>query len=267
MRVAVVQNCATDDIGANVEFTLARCRDAAAEGATFIALPENFSCLHRSDDGYLEDGFEETTHPALPAFSALAAELGVWMLLGSLTVRRDERVANRSLLLDAAGGVVARYDKIHLFDVALKNGERYEESRVVAPGDQVVVADTPWGRLGLTVCYDLRFPYLYRRLARGGAGIIAVPAAFTQTTGEAHWHTLVRARAIETGSFLIAPDQCGVRPWGRATYGHSLIVDPWGRTLADAGPDPGYAVADLDLDEIARVRAMIPSLEHDRPLP
>lgn len=267
MRVSVVQNSAADDVRANIDFAAARCREAAAAGAELIALPENFSLLHQSDDRYLSDGYEESTHPALTAFAELAAELGVWILLGSLTVKCDgDRVNNRSLLLDADGHVVARYNKVHLFDVSLKNGERYEESRTVAPGTELVVADTPWGRLGLTVCYDLRFPYLYRRLAKLGADIIAAPAAFTQTTGEAHWHTLVRARAIETGCFLVAPDQCGVRPWGRATYGHSLIVDPWGRVLADAGVKAGIASADLDLSEVARVRRMIPALEHDRPL-
>ncbi|MGE4219659.1 MAG: carbon-nitrogen hydrolase family protein, partial [Alphaproteobacteria bacterium] len=208
----------------------------------------------------------EAEEPALAAYRALAAELGIWLLAGSLVVKLtdDERMANRSFLIDPQGNVAARYDKIHMFDVDLANGERYRESATFRPGDRMVVAETPWGGLGMTVCYDVRFPYLYRTLAKAGAGIIAVPAAFTRPTGQAHWHVLLRARAIETGCFVIAPAQCGVHEDGRQTYGHALIVSPWGEVLADAGEAPGLAMATLDLNAVEQARAMVPSLTHDR---
>jgi predicted amidohydrolase len=182
-----------------------------------------------------------------------------------LAIRRDDgRVANRSLLVDATGHVAARYDKIHLFDVDLGPSESYRESDVIAPGDRLVVAPTPWGRLGLSVCYDLRFPHLYRALAKAGADFLAIPAAFTRTTGAAHWHVLVRARAIETGCYVLAPAQCGTHAEGRLTFGHSLIVDPWGTVLADAGGETGVITAEIDAAQVAEARRRVPALSHDR---
>ncbi len=265
-RVACIQNSATPDVAHNLEETSGMVRAAAADGAAFVCLPEYFSCLDVSDDRIVAAAFPEDSHPALPLFSDLARELDVWLLLGSLAVRVGaDKVRNRSYVLDPTGAVVARYDKLHLFDVALEDGESYRESATVEPGDRAVVAPTPWGLVGLSICYDLRFAYLYRALARAGARFLTVPAAFTRTTGRAHWHVLVRARAIETGSFVIAPCQCGDHGGGRASYGHSLIVDPWGRVLADGGEEPGHVIAEIEIARVDEARRMIPSLRHDRP--
>ena len=265
LRVACVQCNAGADLDAGIAAAEARTRAAVEQGARFVTLPEYFSQLDLRAGRLNVTAYAEAEHPALAAFRALAAELGVWMLLGSLPIAAgDGRAFNRSFLLDAEGHIVARYDKIHLFDVDLSEGERYRESDVIAPGDRAVTAGTPWGTVGLSICYDLRFPHLYRRLAKDGAAMLMVPAAFTRTTGRAHWHVLLRARAIENGAFVIAPAQCGEHGEG-ATYGHSLIVDPWGRVLADGGEEPGVVTAEIDLGEVARVRAKIPSLRHDRP--
>jgi predicted amidohydrolase len=203
------------------------------------------------------------------AYRALADELKAWLLVGSLAIKLpgESRLANRSYLIDSTGAIVATYDKIHMFDVNLANGETFRESRTYRPGDRAVVAATPWGTLGMTVCYDVRFPYLYRSVAHAGARLIAVPSAFTRRTGEAHWHILLRARAIETGCFVVAPAQCGDHEDGRKSYGHSLIVGPWGEVIADGGEAPGVVVAELDLAEVDKARSMIPSLTHDRSYP
>ncbi|MEN9727521.1 MAG: hypothetical protein RL434_1887 [Pseudomonadota bacterium] len=264
-KVACVQNCAEDDLDRNLADAEMLCREAARAGAELICLPENFSCLEERDELYLTRGYPEETHPALPLFAALAQELGVHLALGSLTIRTGpEKVANRSYLLSPVGERLAEYDKIHLFDVRLRNGEYYRESRVVQPGNCATLADLPWGKLGLSICYDLRFPHLYRGLAQAGAHFLAVPAAFTHTTGLAHWHVLVRARAIETGCYVFAAGQCGTRRWGRRTFGHSLIVDPWGEVLADGGTEPGFILADVETSRVEDARAMIPALQHDR---
>jgi predicted amidohydrolase len=264
-KVACVQNCAGPLLEPNLEETAAACRSAAKNGAALICLPEYFGSLDLRGKLLLGNPLPEESHPALPLFRGLAAELGVHILLGSLAIDTGEpRFSNRSYLIDATGAIVARYNKIHLFDVDLPSGESYQESGTVAPGDRAVLAPTPWGLLGLSICYDLRFAQLYRCLAKAGAKMLAVPAAFTKTTGEAHWHVLLRARAIETGSYVFAPSQYGVHAEGRACYGHSLIVDPWGRVLADAGDGPGYAIADVDLAEADRARSMIAALQHDR---
>ena len=265
--VACVQNCAEDDVARNIEDAAALVRQAAAAGADLICLPENFACLEASDELYLQRGYDEAEHPALQVFPALARELGAVIALGSLTIRLPSgHVHNRSYVLGRDGRVRATYNKIHLFDVQLKLGEMYRESATVEPGTGRTLVDLPWGRLGLSVCYDVRFPHLYRALAQDGADFLAVPAAFTATTGEAHWHVLLRARAIENGCYVFAAGQCGKRRWGRRTYGHSLIVDPWGAVLADAGSEPGFVMAQVDAAKVAEARAMIPSLRHDRPL-
>jgi len=264
-RVACVQLNAARDIAPNIAAASTLIRAAKAQGAEFILTPENTGMIEPKRPQMLEKAKPEADHPAIPAFSALAADFGVWLLIGSLQIKLDAATcANRSFLFDAKGRVAARYDKIHMFDVDLKGGESYRESKTFRPGDRAVVADTPWGKVGLSVCYDLRFAYLYRALAQAGASFLTVPSAFTVPTGQAHWHTLLRARAIETGSFVFAPAQCGEHAEGRKTYGHSLIVAPWGEVLADGGDEPGVITADIDPAKVDEARAMIPALTHDR---
>lgn len=266
-RLACVQVNAGDDMAANLDAAAALAREARAAGAQFIAFPENVAYMAPDGHGVRESAKPEADHPALLAFQGLARELGCWLLVGSLAVdggAADGRVANRSFVLDPGGATVATYDKIHMFDVALAGGETYRESATYRPGTEARIAATPFGALGLTICYDLRFPGLYRSLAQAGAEMIAVPSAFTRATGEAHWHTLLRARAIETGCYVFAPAQCGTHPRGRKTFGHSLVVDPWGTIIAEAGETPGTIAADIDLAAVGRARAQVPSLAHDR---
>ena len=208
---------------------------------------------------------DEDADASLATLRELARQLGIYVHIGSLAIKlSNDRAANRSFLVDPKGDIAARYDKIHMFDVDLAGGESYRESRNYRPGEQAVLTDLPWARLGLTVCYDLRFPALYRALAEAGATMLAIPSAFTKQTGEAHWHVLIRARAIENGSFVFAAAQGGKHESGRDTYGHSLIVDPWGRIIAEAGTEPGVVMAEIDLAEVANARARIPSLQHGR---
>jgi len=265
-KAACIQNNAEREMAPSIAALTALVREAAAAGAELIATPEMCTMIEPQDALVLEKAVAEEDDPGLAALRTLAAETGAWILVGSLLVRCEDsrRVANRSFLLDPSGAIVARYDKLHLFDVALKGGERYEESATVRPGGEAVVAPTPWGLLGMSVCYDLRFAYLYRALAQAGAGVLAIPAAFTYTTGKAHWHVLVRARAIETGSYVLAPTQCGVHAEGRRTFGHSLIVDPWGEVLADGGDEVGFIMAEIEPAKVQAARRMIPALEHDR---
>jgi predicted amidohydrolase len=265
LKAACIQFTAGREIGPNIERLLPLIRRARDAGADLVALPENATMIEPIAAQSIAKALPEEAHPALPAFRALARETGIWLLAGSLTIKAEgNKVANRSLLLDAEGAVVARYDKLHLFDVTLRDGEWYRESDTVRPGGRAVVTPTPWGLLGMTVCYDLRFPQLYRALAQAGAAFLAVPSAFTRQTGAAHWHVLLRARAIETGCYVLAPAQCGVHAEGRKTYGHSLIVDPWGEVLADGGEDEGFVIAELDTARVEDARRMIPALQHDR---
>jgi predicted amidohydrolase len=262
---ACIQNQAVADMDASMAQATELVRAARGSGAELICLPEYFSCLKADAAGFEVGAHGEAAHPALGRFRELAAELGAWLLLGSLAISAGpEKIFNRSYLLGPTGAVAARYDKIFLFDVDLEGGESYRESALIEPGDRAVLAPLPWTTLGLTICYDLRFPQLYRALAQAGAEVLTVPAAFTETTGRAHWHVLLRARAIETGCYVLAPCQCGDHGGGRATYGHSLIVDPWGRVLADGGVGSGFVLAEIDPAEVAKARAMIPSLDHDR---
>jgi predicted amidohydrolase len=269
LKVACVQLTSTTKIEENVAISSALIREAQAKGAQLITMPEVVNlCQRRSELALATVRFEDE-EPALAAYRTLAGELKVWLLVGSLAIKLpgESRLANRSYLIDSAGAVVATYDKIHMFDVNLANGETFRESRTYRPGDRAVVAATPWGTLGMTVCYDVRFPYLYRSVAHAGARLIAVPSAFTRRTGEAHWHILLRARAIETGCFVVAPAQCGDHEDGRKSYGHSLIVGPWGEVIADGGEAPGVVVAEIDFAEVDKARSMIPSLTHDRSYP
>lgn len=265
IKVSCIQNCAEDNLNHNLQDTSDLVRKAREAGAELICLAEFFSFLHLDDDGLNVAPFEESAHPTLSTFQSLAQEVDAWILLGSIAVSDSEgKKLNRSILLSPQGEIIARYDKIHLFDVNLPNGEVYRESAIFNPGNEAVLAQLPWGSVGLTVCYDLRFPHLYRALAHSGAQILTVPAAFTRTTGQAHWHVMLRSRAIETGCYVVAPCQYGDH--GKAkTYGHSLIIDPWGRVLADGGESRGYIISDVDLSEVEKARQMIPALEHDRP--
>ena len=265
MKAACVQLRSSDDVAENIATASALIRQAAANGAKFVATPENTTLMAPDGGAKLERSFDEDKDPALPAFRALASALGIWLLIGSLAIKTSpSKTANRSFLIDPQGVIRARYDKIHLFDVDLPSGEKYRESNTVEGGSQAVVVNTPWGKVGLSICYDLRFPQLYRRLAKAGALVLTVPSAFTETTGRAHWHSLLRARAIENGCFVIAPAQGGLHANGRRTYGHSLIIDPWGKILAEAEDNPGIILADVDLEAAHGARARIPNLEHDR---
>jgi len=264
-RVACVQMTAEIDPDATVAAAARLVRSARDAGAEFITLPENAGRM-APQKVLVEEAVPETEHAGVLAYRALAAEIGTWLLVGSVTVRVAEgKLANRSLLIDGSGAVVARYDKIHMFDVDLPNGESYRESAVFKPGDAACLAETPWGALGMTVCYDVRFPALYRSLALAGASYLAIPSAFTRPTGAAHWHVLLRARAIENGCYVFAPAQCGTHYGRRATFGHALIVSPWGEVLADAGDEPGFVVADIDPAAVEAARTSVPSLGHDRP--
>ena len=242
-------------------------RRAREAGAELIMTPEVSDMMEPKRALRLEKAKDEATHPMLAAFRELARETGAWLLLGSAVVRRpdDERLANRSFLIAPDGRVVQRYDKIHMFDVELPGGESYRESNAFRPGEAAALAQLPWGVLGMTVCYDLRFPHLYRALAQAGADFLAIPSAFTVPTGRAHWHVLMRARAIETGCFVFAPAQWGEHAEGRKTYGHSLIVAPWGEILAEAEDGVGFIAAEIDPAKIAEARRAVPSLRHDRP--
>lgn len=269
LRAAAVQLNCGPEIGPNIATAVEFGRRARDLGAEFIAFPENLGFVVKGRERILERARPEADHPVVLALADLARETGAHVLGGTIAVTTDDaddpRLANRSLLFDDQGRIVGRYDKIHLYDADLPNGESYRESQTFRPGTEAVVAPTPWGGLGMTVCYDIRFPHLHRELARAGARLLAVPAAFTRPTGEAHWHVLARARAIETGCFVLAPAQTGTHDGGRRTFGRSLIVDPWGAILADAGDDPGVIVADLDLDRVDDARSRLPALLHDRP--
>jgi predicted amidohydrolase len=266
-QAACVQMRSGRSVERNLDEAEALIRRAAKAGASYVQTPEMTPLLERDRDSLTAAIRPEADDPAIRRFAGLAKELGIHLHLGSMAVRSAAGgIANRSLLFAPDGAIAARYDKIHMFDVDLAGGESWRESRTYAAGDRAVIADLPGARLGLTVCYDLRFPHLYRALAQAGASALAVPAAFTRQTGMAHWHVLLRARAIETGSFVIAAAQGGHHEDGRDTYGHSLIVDPWGRILAEAeGDEPGFIIAAVDPGASDAARSRIPALRHDRP--
>jgi predicted amidohydrolase len=266
VRVACLQTNSGNDYAANLTTLAAMTREAAAGGAQFVFSAEYALMMDGSGRTMREKAQDAGGEPALSALAALSRELGVWHLAGSLTLMSDDgRMFNRSILISGQGEVVASYDKIHMFDATLPSGTVIKESSAYRPGERAVIAATPWGPLGMSVCYDLRFPQLYRALARGGATMLAIPSSFQRETGKAHWHVLLRARAIENACFVIAPALCGDHPGKRMTYGHSLIIDPWGEVLADGGEAPGVVIADLDLAQVGKVRGMLPSLAHDRP--
>jgi predicted amidohydrolase len=264
-KIACVQNSAVAEVDRNIAIAARLTRAAIEQGAEVVCLPEYFSGVELRGGLLHPAAFEESRHPVLQAFCDLARERRTWLLLGSLGVLAgDGRIFNRGYAVAPDGAVAARYDKIHLFDVELTQGAPLRESATIAPGESAVIADTGLCRMGLSICYDLRFPQLYRRLAQAGAEVLAVPAAFTKVTGEAHWHVLTRARAIENGCYVVAPCQHGTLPGAAACFGHSLIVDPWGRVLADGGESEGIILADIDPAEVAKARARIPALNHER---
>jgi len=271
MRAALLQLTVTDDPAENLPPTVALLRQAAQAGADFVLTPELTNGLSSNRDRQRMAFRHEAEDATLAALRAEARAAGIWLLIGSLgllTTDADGRFANRSFLINPAGDIAARYDKIHMFDVNVSETEVYRESAGYRPGDRAVIAETPFALLGMTICYDLRFPDLYRRLAQAGAGIITVPAAFNHITGAAHWEHLLRARAIETGAFVLAPAQTGFHPEregkGRRTHGHSLAINPWGEVLADGGTNPGVTLVDLDLAQVEAARFRVPSLLHDR---
>ena len=253
------------DPQANLSAVLSAIDQAKRDGADYVQTPEMTNVLENKRERLFTKIFDEEHDPTLATLREVARKLSIYIHLGSLAVKATpEKAANRAFLIDRNGDIAARYDKIHMFDVDLAGGESYRESNTYRPGDLAVVADLPWGRLGLTVCYDLRFPALYRALAEAGASFLAIPSAFTKQTGEAHWHVLMRARAIENGCFVFAAAQGGKHEHGRDTFGHSLVVDPWGKIIAEGGTEPGVIFADIDPAQVAAARGRIPSLSHGR---
>jgi deaminated glutathione amidase len=264
-RVGLVQMRSGRSAAANLAVAATLIREAKAGGADYVQTPEMSNVMESDRARFLASMMPEDADPMLAGAQELARSCGLFVHLGSLAVKASaDKAANRSFLIDPRGEIIARYDKIHMFDVDLASGESYRESRHYRPGELAVLVDLPWGRLGSTICYDLRFPALYRALAEGGAVFLSIPSAFTKQTGQAHWHVLLRARAIENGCFVLAAAQGGMHENGRETYGHSLVVDPWGQVLAEAGTEPGVIFADLDIEAVAAARSRIPSLQHGR---
>ncbi len=271
MRAALLQLRSSDDPAANLPVTVLLIRDAVAAGAKFVLTPEVTNCVSSNrarQEAVLQHEADDQT---LAALRGVAQDCGIWLLIGSLALKTgdaDGRFANRSFLITPEGEIAARYDKIHMFDVTISDTESYRESAGYRPGAAAVLAPMPFGGLGMTICYDLRFAHLYRQLAQAGAQVLCVPSAFSPVTGAAHWEVLLRARAIETGCYVLAPAQTGthdaVEGKPRQTYGHTLAVAPWGEVMVDAGTDPGYVIVDLDKDAVTRTRQRIPALTHDR---
>ena len=271
MKAAILQLNVSDDPTANLAVTRAMLAEAAAQGAEFVCTPEVSNCISTNRDHQRSVLHHEAHDPTLAALRSDAAALGIWLLIGSLGLKTDDadgRFANRSFLIDPQGEIVARYDKIHMFDVQVTPTETWKESAAYRPGSQAVLARTPFAAIGLSICYDIRFPVLFQALAEAGAQILTVPAAFSPVTGAAHWHCLLRARAIETGCFVIAPAQTGTHASTahktRDTYGHSLVVSPWGEVILDAGTEAGVFVFEMDISQTEAARAKVPSMSHKR---
>ena len=270
-KIACLQANTGNDLAANLMTVRGMLREAAANGAQWILTPEYTLMMDGSGRVMRDNALPAAGGASLAELQAMAKELKVWLLIGSLTLRTgqesegaDTRIVNRSFLISDEGVTVATYDKIHMFDVTLPDGKVIRESSAYRPGDKAVTVDTPLGKVGLTICYDLRFPQLFRTLAQAGAQIITVPSSFQRQTGKAHWHALLQARAIENGCHIVAPAMCGDHAGNRQTFGHSLVVNPWGEVVADGGEGPGIVYAEIDLARVAKVRGMIPSLTHDR---
>ncbi len=263
--VACIQLRTGNDVADNIKTVTGFIREAAAKGADYIITPETSHLMEMNSKRLFASTAHESEETAIQLFADLAAELKVWLHIGSLAIKlSDTKVANRAYVFNPEGKIAATYDKLHMFDVDLSGGESYRESKNYQPGNKAVTVDMPWGRVGLTICYDLRFPQLYRTMAQNGAGYLTVPAAFTKNTGKDHWHILLQARAIENGCFVFAPSQGGTHENGRKTYGHSLIISPWGDILAEADEDPGIIMAKIDPALIVEARTRIAALQHDR---
>jgi predicted amidohydrolase len=264
-KAAMIQMRAGLAVAANVDAAVRMIGEAKSAGADYVQTPEMTNIMEVKRERLFATIVAEEQDTTLATFRELARKLAIYVHVGSLAIKiSPDRAANRAFVIDPRGEVAARYDKIHMFDVDLSGGESYRESRTYRAGELAVLTDLPWGRLGVTICYDLRFPALYRALAEAGATMLAIPSAFTRQTGEAHWHILNRARAIENGCFVFAAAQGGKHENERETFGHSLIVDPWGRILAEGGTEPGVVMAEIDVGEVAKARSRIPSLEHGR---
>ena len=265
LKVACIQTNSKSDPNINIREVSSLIRAARSNGAELITTPEVVGMLEPNREKALNKAQPENYHDVLREFRALSRDLAIWLLIGSISIKLSNgKLANRSFLINPDGQIIARYTKIHMFDVEVNDGSIYRESVTYQPGTSACLARTPWGLVGLTICYDIRFPALYRDLAKAGAKIIFIPSAFTEVTGEAHWHILQRARAIENGCFIVSAAQTGMHEQNRKTFGHSIIVDPWGNILADADKDVGFITADLDLNLVDEVRKKIPSLTHDR---
>jgi predicted amidohydrolase len=271
LKAGLIQTCASDQPKGNLKTVLEMIREAYSLGAEFILTPEVTNCVSLDRDHQRQALCHQEEDPSLLAYQEIASELSIWLLIGSLAIKThdpDGRFANRSFMLGPDGTIIAQYDKIHMFDVALSETETFQESKGYRPGDEAVLATCGFANVGLSICYDVRFPQLYRDLAQAGAQIITVPAAFSPISGAAHWHTLLRARAIETGCYILAPAQAGQHDASigdkRQTYGHSLAVNPWGEIIADASTDIGITIVEIDLEEVETAHKRIPSLQHDR---
>ncbi|MAH83087.1 MAG: amidohydrolase [Rhodospirillaceae bacterium TMED8] len=272
MKIACAQTTSGPDVDTNIKHASDLIRRACDAGADLVGLPEVVNVMDLNRKALAAKTFVESKDVTLAAMRELSRETGVWILVGSLVIKHDHalddkgygKFANRSFLIDDTGQIRASYDKIHMFDVDLDGGESYRESKAYEPGNYSALVKTPWGNLGMSICYDLRFPHLYRDLAHAGADLFSIPSAFTRRTGRAHWHVLMRARAVENAAYVFAPAQCGAHGEGRETYGHSLIVDPWGEVLADGGESPGVSLAEIDISKVQEARHKIPSLTHDR---
>lgn len=269
VSVACIQMTTTNDMAWNIDEMERLVHEAASKGARFVTMPENVFFMRAKDTDDVPLHPMET-HPGVTRCMALAKKYGIWVLIGSVFVpcpndpKKLDRWYNRAVLINGTGDIVAHYDKIHLFDASFGENKYYQESARICPGDQVTVANTPWGALGMTICYDVRFPHLYRDLAKHGVEMLAIPAAFARVTGEAHWHVLLRARAIENGAYVIAAAQCGEHPGNKRTYGHAMIISPWGEIIAEAGEEPCVIIADIDMGHVRKVRKNMPTLQHDR---
>ena len=264
-RVGLIQMRSTRSPAVNTDAAVKMIGEAKSGGADYVLTPEMTNIYESSRERLFASIVPEENDTTLATLRELARALGIFIHIGSMAVKTSpDKAANRAFLIDRRGEIVARYDKIHMFDVDLEGGESYRESRSYRPGELAVVSDLPWGRLGITICYDLRFPALYRALAEAGASFLTIPSAFTKQTGEAHWHVLMRARAIENGCFVLAAAQGGDHENGRKTFGHSLVVDPWGRIIAEGGTEPGVIFADIDPAAVSAARGKVPSLQHGR---
>lgn len=265
LRVACIQTNSKSDPNINIKEVSSLICQAQSDGAELITTPEVVGMLEPNREKALDKAQAENDHSVLREFRNLSKDLSIWLLIGSISIKlSDSKLANRSFLINPAGQIIARYTKIHMFDVEVNDGSTYKESTTYQPGTSACLARTPWGLVGLTICYDIRFPALYRDLAKAGARIIFIPSAFTEVTGEAHWHVLQRARAIENGCFIVSAAQTGIHEQKRKTFGHSIIIDPWGNVLAEADKSVGFIIADLDLNLVNDARNKIPSLSHDR---